>query len=336
VAPSRTVALPFALLDQTPEPAAHPEEVTDAVVTAARLLAIDAQTGEALRQLDEARVPAVLLKGPAIARWLYDRPDERRYIDVDLLIPAADEPAAGSALRGLGYRPDPGVGHADPGVAVNHVWLRDAAERVELHVTLIGIRATSSHVWAELAAGTQTLDVGGHEATVLGPPARALHLALHAAQHGIRSEQPLEDLRRGLARLPEAVWSAAAGVAARLDAEEAMAAGLRLLPEGREVADRLGLTTRIDTETVLRAASSPPLADGFERLSQARSGRERMSRVVRLVLPDPAFLRWWTPLARRGPAGLAAAYVWRMAWVAAHLVPGYRAWRRARKAASGG
>jgi hypothetical protein len=112
-----------------------------------------------------------------------------------------------------------------------------------------------------------------------------------------------------------------------------MAAGLRLLPAGQQLAEQLGLTTRMDTETVLRAASSPPLAEGFERLSQAGSGREWVRRVARLLVPDAAYLRWWTPLANRGPAGLALAYVWRMGWLVAHLVPGYRAWRRARKAA---
>ena len=307
--------------------------MTDAVVTVARILAIDALTAEVLRHLQRTEVPALLLKGPSIARWLYDQPGERPYGDVDLLVPAGAETRAETALRGLGYRPDPGLGRPDPGVAANHVWLRGAGERVELHVSLIGIRAATADVWPLLAPGAETLDVGGERAAVLGPPARALHLALHAAQHGIRSEQPLEDLRRGLARLPEEVWAGAAALAARLDAEQGTAAGLRLLPEGRVMASRLGLTTRIDTETVLRAASSPPLADGFERLSRAQTGRERLRRIVRVALPDPAFLRWWTPLASRGRAGLVAAYLWRVAWVAGHVVPGYRAWRRARKAA---
>ena len=49
-------------------------------------------------------------------------------------------------------------------------------------------------------------------------------------------------------------------------------------------------------------------------------------------LAAPAdFMRLWHPLARRGPVGLAAAYLYRPFWLAVKLPVGVRAWRRAAK-----
>ncbi len=58
---------------------------------------------------------------------------------------------------------------------------------------------------------------------------------------------------------------------------------------------------------------------------------DQLRRVVRVMLPTPAFLRWWTPLARRGPLGLPAAYVWRYIHLARTLPAGLASFQRARK-----
>ena len=33
------------------------------------------------------------------------------------------------------------------------------------------------------------------------------------------------------------------------------------------------------------------------------------------LFPRPNYMRWWSPLARRGRVGLAGAYLWRAIWV---------------------
>ena len=53
--------------------------------------------------------------------------------------------------------------------------------------------------------------------------------------------------------------------------------------------------------------------------------------VVRQVLPPPDYLRFRSPLARRGPVGLAAAYAARPVWLARHAPRAVRAWRAARR-----
>src|SRR4051812_37401731 len=72
---------------------------------AANCLRVDHATVEAVCALRERGVRPILLKGPAVAEWLYaGNPAQRPYNDADLLV--APEPLAVSAvvLTGLGYR----------------------------------------------------------------------------------------------------------------------------------------------------------------------------------------------------------------------------------------
>jgi Uncharacterised nucleotidyltransferase len=55
------------------------------LVAAGVSLHLDAVTTEVVLALREAGIPSVLLRGPAIARWLYEDPTERSYVDTDLL-----------------------------------------------------------------------------------------------------------------------------------------------------------------------------------------------------------------------------------------------------------
>ncbi|MDX6664460.1 MAG: putative nucleotidyltransferase, partial [Solirubrobacteraceae bacterium] len=56
------------------------------LVAAARALVVDRATAEAAGAMSAAGVPVVLLKGPAIAQWLYDPCEQRGYSDADLLV----------------------------------------------------------------------------------------------------------------------------------------------------------------------------------------------------------------------------------------------------------
>jgi len=46
------------------------------------------------------------------------------------------------------------------------------------------------------------------------------------------------------------------------------------------------------------------------------------------------FMRWWSPLARRGRLGLTVSFLWRPLWFLGHAGPAYLAWRRARREAT--
>jgi hypothetical protein len=173
--------------------------------------------------------------------------------------------------------------------------------------------------------------VGGLEVEVLGPAARAMHVALHAAQHGVGRSQGVEDLARALDGLPLALWRSAAELAERLDATAAFAAGLRMLPPGEELRDRLGLPEGTTVEVALRARTAPDLSLGLHRLAATPGLPHKIAFVVRKLVPPPGWMRAWLPLARRGRLGLAAAYAWRPFWLLWRAPAAVLALRKARR-----
>jgi hypothetical protein len=297
------------------------------LVATARSLAVDGFTHEVLEGFALAGLECIVLKGPALASWLYGRGAYRHYADADLLVDPQRFDAAQRLLASWGFRhvgePPQRRGelpHAEP-------WIRahDGAE-VDLHRTLFGLGVAPEDTWRELAPFSEPLRVGGTRFTVLTPPARALVVALHAAQHGPDTTKPLDDLERALARVPEETWAEAAVLAGRLDGTQTFATGLRLLPEGARLADRLELVG----PALIAAARRARIALGFERLAGAPGPRAKLALAFREAFPTPAYLRWWSPLARRGRLGLALSRIWRPLWLLRHAAPSFIAWRRNR------
>ncbi len=312
------------------------ERVDERVVTAARALYVDAFTVELVRALARAGVRSILLRGPTVAKHFYPAA-LRAYGDADLLV-APDAFAEAErllALSGfehravLGQRPDD-----------RPVWARtwrrraDGAE-IDLHRTLVGARASLEEVWGALDRHVEPIEVGGAAMDGLDAAATAVIVTLHAAHHGARFARPLEDLSRAIARLGESEWRAAASLAAELEATPSFAAGLRLLPEGVQLADSLELPTEASAEVILRASGAPPMALGFEWLAQTPGLRAKLRLIAGKTVPDAEFMRAWSPLARGGSRlGLAAAYAWRPIWLLLHAARGFRAWRRAARRSS--
>jgi hypothetical protein len=308
-------------------------KLTAEQTASARSMRVDLVTAEVGRAFEQAGVQAILLKGPSVAKHLYLDGTARPYGDSDLLIAEDQRPAAEAALERLGFQR-----HLDdrdtPGWhQVAHHWIRQADEaEVDLHWTLTGVAAPPDALWTALAARTEPMRVADFGFEVLDPGGRALHVALHAAQHGAGRPRPLEDLRRALEHFGEPIWKEAARLAQELDALPAFGTGLRLLDEGRELADRLMVPADTSVEADLLATSPPPAAMGIEHLAQAKGGRARAGILLRKLVPTARFMRAWSPLARRGRLGLAAAYLGRPFWLVAQAPRGFLAWRRARKA----
>lgn len=304
----------------------------DARVRAARTIAVDVETAAVVRGLNAAGVRCILLKGPALASFLYDPAELRPYVDVDLLVTPDDEQRASDVLRELGFEQlveDAQLGghrrlHA-------HEWRRANGPSVDLHRTLPGAGADPAAVVAVLATRTRAITVAGQDVEALAPPGIALQVALHAAHHGPLAPKALDDLERGVERVPLGTWREAAALAERIDATPALAAGLRLKPAGAAVADRLSLPLGRPVDVALRADGAPPLAVGLDWLLQTPGSRAKLALVARTALPPPGALRLWRPLARRGSAGLAAAYLSHSFWLARHAVPSVLAVRRARR-----
>ena len=294
-------------------------------------LAVDRVSAEVARELHAAGIESLLLKGPAILHRLYQPGDFRPYIDCDLLVPVASQLAAAAVLKRLGFQREAAYEDLDSGGAGQHDWHRDG-DMVDLHGSLLGVRAHADKVWPVLTEHADTLIVGGYPMRVLSPAGLALVLALHVAAHTQAAVKPLEDLRRGLELFDEPIWDEAAEMAQRLDALPAFGLGLLRLPAGRQLVERLAIDMGHDTSVVLRASGAPPLAMSFERLRHAPTLGAKLRRVGRSVLPAPRFMRLWSPLARRGPLGLVLAYLWRPLWLVMEFGPGWRAWSVAREA----
>ncbi len=295
-------------------------------------LRFDSAAAELFGQFDQADVNALLLKGRSISGWLYDETEERRQMDCDLLVSPSDLTRAEKILLALGYRrswddrrmPSWWREHAGE-------WVRDRDGAViDVHRTLAGIGVDPETAWRNLSRHTETVSVAGREVPTLGLPARALHVALHAAHHGAGPAPPLEDLRRALRSVDSSIWRGAAELARQLGAIDAFTAGLQLEPDGAALAGSLGLPPGVSTEAALKASSPPPLALGFEQLARAHGLRAKVAIVARKLVPPVDFIRHWDPRAQRSRPALLRAYLQRPLWLLRRAPRGIRAWYRAR------
>ena len=297
---------------------------------AAHRLRIDGVTAETVRRLREAGIPAVVLKGPSTARWLYDASDCRTYDDTDLLVPPPLE-AAGQVLAAGGFQRNvpestqPWLPHAEN-------WERSAdGTTVDLHRSFHGVGVDDATAWAVLSRHTEPMEVGGLEVAVLDLPARALTVALHAAS-GHARERVVQDLHRALQRASLELWTESYRIATELGAVGPFAFGLRSLPAGRDVATELGLPEAVDTSWVLRKRGDGRLLGSTLRLAWLGSLptiRQKIGFALRCLFPPPWVIRRWMVANPARPQWVWLGYGRRIA-VKARMAPmAYREWRRA-------
>jgi hypothetical protein len=203
---------------------------------------------------------------------------------------------------------------------------------VELHYTLALVEAPPSLIWDRLSAGAETIELAGAKVAVPSEVGCSLIVALHAAQHGISDARHMEDLRRACERVDFETWRAAAALAHELGAVDLFGAGLRLDRAGRELADRLGMSTQTPRHIRLLAATPPDTALGIERLVSTRGVWPRLRLIGRELVPSREFMYAHDPSARAGRAGLLVAYLRRPFVLATQLPRGAMAWLRAARA----
>jgi hypothetical protein len=302
------------------------------VLAAAKRLRIDAATAEIARGFESAGVQSRLLKGPALASWYADDP-ARTYMDCDLWVRPGDTSAAAEALAGLGFSPC--VYDRDlPEWWESHAqaWSRDAdGVVVDLHRRLQGLGVDGETAWEVLAAPAERLPVAGELVPALALPARVLYVTLHAAHHGRGTAKAVSHVERAVSAVDDATWRHAAALAERVAAVDAFVAGLRLVPAGAALADRLGFGHVQSVRVALEASSPPPVALGFEQLVRAGGWWARVGIIVRKVVPPPSFIRRWWPAADGNRRMLAFAYLYRPVWLVKKAPAGLRAWREARR-----
>ena len=296
-----------------------------------RALFLDRAAVAAADKLRSEGIPSILLKGAAIATWLYDDGHVRPYGDVDLLVSPSQFERATEVLAELGYaHPLAGAHPAEVStrerdlLGPGHVW-------IDLHLGLLGVTVSTQECWDILSRRTVDFPLAGGELQVLDLGARTMHLALHAAQNGPVDVKALGDLGRGLAKVDKAHWQEAATLAEKLGATEAFAAGLRLLPEGQRLADGLALPSRMTVELAIRTRSAPQEAIFFERLCETAGIGRKLALIARKLFPTTAHLRASAPAPPRGRLGLVWARARHPFLVAWRFGPAYFVWLRARR-----
>ena len=303
------------------------------VIAAVQRLRLESATADVVRALGAHGIPCILLKGASIACWLYPDGPPRTFNDCDLLVSPADHLSATEVLAELGFEP-----HIDeramPEWWIEHAmgWLRrqDGAA-VDLHRTIPGVGVTPLRLWETLSSDLEKILVGGQPVHALALPGKAFHLALHAAQHGGQWGVKLDELRQAILQTNEHTWRSAARIAEQVGATPAFASGLRMVPEGRALAARFGLSMATPVAVALRAGTAPPVALGFDELARADGVLARIRILRHKLAPPPTFMLAWSHHAHRGLAGLMIAYVWRPVWLLLRAPAGFRAWRTARR-----
>jgi hypothetical protein len=340
--------------------------------TVERTRRLDAAAADIFRAFSAARIDALLLKGPALAALLYTRGEVRGYWDIDLLVAPRDLAGARARLAELGYKKagdDVGIlavagvadaeswvdagpaatyrlcaAHAeswvDAGPGATHRWSGPkksgwhGGELVELHLWLPGSRAPASAAWDRLAVRRTEIELCGRKVPVLNQEGLAVHLALHAAEHGSSHGRGQQELALALERWPLRIWEEAARVAAEIDAVDAFAAGLRLLPRGAELAEALGLsaTDQLDWE-IRHVAARPRGTFHLQALADKRGLLGRAEVLRHALLPSRDWIAREHSWARRGGATLVIGYLVHLMRAPAWAVRAWRFRRRSRRAA---
>ncbi len=295
-------------------------------------MAVDQMTAEVVTAFQRAGISPILLKGPSIAQWLYASDLTRRpYGDTDLLVSPAEFPRAARVLRRLGF------GQPTRGRAIHaHTYRKLGSSLsnplcVDLHRSLPYVATSPKEVWRVLSAGSDTMRVVDTDVAILGVPARTFHISIHAVQHAFETKNPFEDLRRALRVVTPEDLGTAVAISRALGAEDALAAGLCLIPEGQEVAGQLNLTTerrgmlRFDVEG---ASEIEAAAYQVQRVIDASSARERLDLFIDMIFVSPSVLRASSLMARRGRSGLLLAYAGRPFVLLKRIGPALRKRRR--------
>jgi hypothetical protein len=301
-----------------------------------RSLVLDDACRTIVGRLTAAGQRFIMLKGATIATWLYEDPAQRTYVDLDVLVPPAEESAVVELLRGIGYQPLLTPSTLSILSPEEQPLRNKLGVDIDLHTALKGVRLPREEAWEILSASTVPWDWAGVPVPALALPARAMHLALHLAQNGLADAKAAQDLRLGLARVDHSTWEAAKELAGRLQALDAFTAGLTALTEGEELASRLGLAALSSVEYQMRAASVFPPAARLERLLANQTWRQRLSTGRAYLFPSADWLRLHDPKGTTSRWGLIRARYLYAAGLLPRAMRAVRERRRFRRTHAGG
>ncbi len=152
-----------------------------------------------LAALERGRVPFLLLKGAALNATVYDSPDLRPMLDIDVLIRPEDAARADKLLLDAGCDRGPALLREDfyPKYYYEREYLTPSRPQVKLDVHVRPFRplryaatVPDDALWRD----PLRVAFGGIDAGVPDPAAMLIHLAVHAACHGLNEPRWLYDI----------------------------------------------------------------------------------------------------------------------------------------------
>ena len=152
-------------------------------------LHLSSQLVQIASALDEAGVPNLALKGPAVASRLYGNLFLREFGDVDILVRSEHIPHATRIVESLDFVPWQSLSGAQeevlPHVEYSRTFTRSSDELdLDLHWDLARSFFRGRIEAASLWADTASFDLHGREVRCLPPDLMLMALCVHGAKHG--------------------------------------------------------------------------------------------------------------------------------------------------------
>ncbi len=295
----------------------------------------DRTTVEVVDAFTRRGIDVLVLKGPTLGEWLY--PGEVRiYSDSDLMVGPERQIDAVEVLERLGFRTHcpwlPSPLSLDPGGTA----FERGEDMVDLHCAIPGLHGDPTVIWADLITKAESRTKDGIELRVPDKDTLLLHVAVHAGHHandlGCKA---FDDLRRAIVRADAQHWRRALELARAYDGVPAFVAGLNGLAAGRDLLRRLEPGDVTSFRYSLRREDNVIAEEIAALFSSDTSLRHKSVTVASELFPSPEYMRWWSPLARRGLLGLTLAYIGRPLWAVAQLPRAISALWRVRQTIDG-
>lgn len=254
--------------------------------------------------LETANIPAIWLKGFALAHSVYPNPALRSMRDLDVLVPHAHKETALALMQELGYAWDLPAHTQATQDMWHHFHLRGRVA-LELHYGLIGLRSKilPAHALTWFWTQTRPLECDGIQFTAFMPEAELLYLCAHAIlQHG-ETEFLLHrylDLHLLIEKNPSLDWNLILERAAELHWTYAVQRALEIthayfgtiLPENLLNELQTRARGENDQHIGLFVAPDATRLEATQSFMRAMTFAEKWKWFWSSLFPTPAYMRW--------------------------------------------
>ena len=184
------------------------------------------------RAFAEAGIPAIVLKGPALAIQAYGDYSRRTFVDIDFLVPRNDLPRAKKLVIERGYTPKFSEEMADRLVRGQHALeFSGPGPNIEVHWSLLSRHLRFDLGPDELWKDACRLECAGAEIDALAPHHLFIYLCAHGAKHGWMKFRWVCDVAQLGRRLTPAEREGVIDLASRTNSKRIVALALRLVRE---------------------------------------------------------------------------------------------------------